>query len=131
MQVKHSRTSSPASYQKDFCQLIDFYVRKGTASEKKKTVIFPDLDDQSDSSSTCSTSGADRTSPIYDLEDGDIDANNDKITSTREKEMSVEYLENDVDIFRSVDDWDGTILSFALSISFHGCTICIGFSCDV
>ncbi|XP_044475735.1 ATP-dependent DNA helicase Q-like SIM [Mangifera indica] len=104
--VKHSRTSSPASYQKDFCQLIDFYVRKGKASEKKKTVIFPDLDDQSDSSSTCSTSGADRTSPIYDLEDGDIDANNDKITSTREKEMSVEYLENDVDIFQSVDDWD-------------------------
>ncbi|KAJ0080271.1 hypothetical protein Patl1_22538 [Pistacia atlantica] len=104
--VKHSRTSSPASYQKDFCQLIDTYVRKGKNGEMKKTIILPELDDQSDSSSGCDTSGADRISPIYNLEDGDIDADNDEITSTREKEMSVEYLENDVDIFQSVDDWD-------------------------
>ncbi|KAJ0080534.1 hypothetical protein Patl1_22544 [Pistacia atlantica] len=104
--VKHSRTSSPASYQKDFCQLIDIYVRKGKTGEMKKTIILAELDDQSDSSSSCSTSGADRISPINSLEDGDIDADNDEITSTREKEMSVEYLENDVDIFQSVDNWD-------------------------
>lgn len=30
--------------------------------------------------------------------------------ASKGKEMSVEYLENDVDIFQGVDDWDGMSL---------------------
>lgn len=31
-------------------------------------------------------------------------------TAMKGKEMSIEYLENDVDVFHGVDDWDGTDL---------------------
>ncbi|KAK3200246.1 hypothetical protein Dsin_023661 [Dipteronia sinensis] len=112
--VKHSITSSPASYKKDFCQLIDIYIRKGKTSEKEKTSVLQELDDQSDSSASIGISGPDRISPNYNIEDGNIDEDDDEVNSTMEnvpnasweEEMSVEYLENDVDVCQNVDDWD-------------------------
>ncbi|KAL5786819.1 hypothetical protein ACOSQ2_009211 [Xanthoceras sorbifolium] len=112
--VKHSITSSAASYKKDFCQLIDIYIRKGKTSEKGKTSVLQELSDQSDSSASIGISGADRISPNYNIEDGNIGEDDGEVNSTLEnvpnasweEELSVDYLENDVDVFQSVDDWD-------------------------
>ncbi|GLT28931.1 hypothetical protein SLA2020_038330 [Shorea laevis] len=104
--VKHSRTSSSSSYEKDFRQLIGMYARKKNIGGKKQTVISQEFNDQS---------GSDHSFLIVldDFEDGGI-GEDDEINSTKgngstvskEKEMSIEYLENDVDVFQSVDDWD-------------------------
>lgn len=96
--VKHSKTSSRASYKKDFCQLIDIYTKKKKTGEKEKSAIPQDLDDQSDTSSSSSMSEESRISP--NIGDGYYD-DEDVGNSPMGKEMSVEYLEND-----SVDDWD-------------------------
>ncbi|GLT94903.1 hypothetical protein SLE2022_126150 [Rubroshorea leprosula] len=104
--VKHSRTSSSSSYEKDFSQLIGMYARKKNIGGKKQTVISQEFDDQSDSDHSF-------LSGLDDFEAGGI-GEDDEIYSTKgnastvskEKEMSIEYLENDVDVFRSVDDWD-------------------------
>ena len=106
LQVKHSRTSSLASYAKDFSELIDIYVRKRKTGEKKQTIVSEELDDTSYGSDS------------YEIEDsytgGDVDevdsTEENGLTASKGKEMSVEYLENDVDVFQSVDDWDGTNL---------------------
>ncbi|KAH9755197.1 ATP-dependent DNA helicase q-like sim [Citrus sinensis] len=98
IQVKHSKTSSRASYKKDFRQLIDIYTKKKKTGEKEKSAIPQDLDYQSDTSSSSSMSEESRISP--NIGDGyyyDEDVGN----SPMGKEMSVEFLEND-----SVDDWD-------------------------
>ncbi|KAM3704815.1 hypothetical protein ACJW31_03G034300 [Castanea mollissima] len=100
--VKHSRTSSPSSYAKDFSELIDIYVRKRKTGEKKQTITSEELDDTSYGSDS------------YEIEDsytgGDVDEvdsmEENGLTASKGKEMSVEYLENDVDVFQSVDDWD-------------------------
>lgn len=122
LQVKHSRTSSPSSYEKDFRELIDIYVRKRKSGDKKQTVISQELDDESDGSDSDSISEADRISPtdLNNIEDSYSGRDDDEVYSVKEngsiaskgKEMSVEYLENDVDIFQGVDDWDGTSLLF-------------------
>ena len=52
------------------------------------------------------------------IEDSYSGRDDDEVYSVKEngsiaskgKEMSVEYLENDVDIFQGVDDWDGMSL---------------------
>lgn len=106
LQVKHSKTSSRASYKKDFCQLIDIYTKKKKTGEKEKSAIPQDLDDQSDTSSSSSMSEESRISP--NIGDGYYD-DEDVGNSPMGKEMSVEYLEND-----SVDDWDGTVFLFYL-----------------
>lgn len=107
-QVKHSRTSSQSSYRKDFHELIKMYMRKAKAREKKEiqefngaSVSISEIDAISENDST-------------DVEDGDSDRD-DEMYSMKEngskiskgKEMSIEYLENEVDVFQSVDDWDG------------------------
>ncbi|KAL7227532.1 hypothetical protein ACSBR1_022397 [Camellia fascicularis] len=52
--VKHSRTSSPSSYEKDFCELVDIYTRKKRPDKKKHNVMLQDLEHDSDSSSNTS-----------------------------------------------------------------------------
>ncbi|XP_059438054.1 ATP-dependent DNA helicase Q-like SIM [Corylus avellana] len=114
--VKHSRTSSPSSYEKDFRELIDIYVRKRKSAGKKQTVISQELDDASDGSENGSISEADRSSPndLDNIEDSYSGSDDEEVYAVKEngsiaskgKEMSVEYLENDVDIFQGVDDWD-------------------------
>jgi len=55
---------------------------------------------------------------LNNIEDSYSGRDDDEVYSVKEngpiaskgKEMSVEYLENDVDIFQGVDDWDGTSL---------------------
>lgn len=109
MQVKDSRTSK-SSYRKDFCQLIDIYARKNKIGETKQTLISEEFHGQYDSDQSSS-------SGFNDIEDSDTDKCDDENStkengsnSSREKQMSVEYLENEIDVFQSVEDWDGIIL---------------------
>ncbi|KAJ9681906.1 hypothetical protein PVL29_018003 [Vitis rotundifolia] len=116
--VKHSRTSSPSSYEKDLSELIDVYT-KSKVGEKKQKIFSQDLDDASDDSTSSadrSLSEADRMSPsdVENNGDGYSGENDDEANSSQEngsaaskqRQMSVEYLENEVDLFQSVDDWD-------------------------
>ncbi|KAJ6397506.1 hypothetical protein OIU77_018507 [Salix suchowensis] len=74
------------------------------------------LDDCSDNSTDNSISDGDVSSPngMNRIEDDCCDVDDDELnltkengsTASREKEMSIEYLENDVDVFHTVDDWD-------------------------
>lgn len=114
-QVKHSKTSSQSSYGRDFRQLIDIYNGSRKIAGKEKTTSFHELDNKSDNSASSSMSLASDTNPSYNIEDDELDE--DEVDSgtknvshaSREKEMSVEYLENDVDVFLSANDWDGTV----------------------
>uniref|UniRef100_A0A9I9CIQ5 DNA 3'-5' helicase n=1 Tax=Cucumis melo TaxID=3656 RepID=A0A9I9CIQ5_CUCME len=115
VQVKHSRTSSPSSYRKDFSNLIDVYAGNRGLGNKKQTIISH----KSDSVLDCSTDGglyeADKISPnhledsddSYSDKDDEVDSSEECLPSpSKERTMSVEYLENEVDVFQSVDDWD-------------------------
>ncbi|KAL5566038.1 hypothetical protein UlMin_029202 [Ulmus minor] len=104
--VKHSRTSSPASYKKDFHELIDIYARKRKIGEKKQMVFSPSFKKASEADDI---SENDLSNDEDDCIDRDDEVNSTKPNGSMDlkgKEMSVEYLENDVDIFQSVDDWD-------------------------
>ncbi|GMI65368.1 RECQ helicase SIM [Hibiscus trionum] len=98
--VKHSRTSA-SSYGTDFCQLIDVYARKKKIDEMKQPPVSHEFHCQSDSDNSSA-------SDFNDIEESD-DENSGKENgpnSSGERQMSVEYLENDVDIFQRVEDWD-------------------------
>lgn len=118
--MKHSRTSSPSSYDKDFHELIDIYVRKRKTDEKNQIIYALELNDASDTSVSTSISEVDKNTEndLNDIEDGYSDKDDEEVNSNKKngsqaskgKEMSVDYLENEVDVFQSVDDWDGTII---------------------
>ncbi|KAJ6305917.1 hypothetical protein OIU78_021282 [Salix suchowensis] len=114
--VKHCRTSSPSSYGKNLSHLIGIYAGKKKSNEKKWSSIGEEVDDCSDNSTDNSISDGDVSSPngMNRIEDDCCDVDDDELNLTkengsaasREKEMSIEYLENDVDVFHTVDDWD-------------------------
>ncbi|XP_041022267.1 ATP-dependent DNA helicase Q-like SIM isoform X2 [Juglans microcarpa x Juglans regia] len=114
--VKHSRTSSPSSYGKDFCELIDIYVRKRETGYKKQIIMSQELGGASDGPDISCIYKADGISrnDLNHTEDSNSDRDIDEPYSMKEngstamkgKEMSIEYLENDVDVFHGVDDWD-------------------------
>lgn len=112
LQVKHSRTSSPSSYERDFHDLVDVYARnrKRTISEKRNNVMVPELEDAYDSSSSCASGDISATDV-----DGEVHlAKENGSVASKGKQMTVEYLEDDFDESTIVDDWDGTL-------SFHTC----------
>ncbi|XWS42390.1 hypothetical protein CRYUN_Cryun16bG0010400 [Craigia yunnanensis] len=103
--VKHSRRSE-SSYGTDFCQLIDIYARKKKIGETKRTLISQEFHGQSNLDHSSA-------SDFNDIEDSDIDKSDDENSTKengsicpRKKQISVEYLENEVDVFQSVEDWD-------------------------
>uniref|UniRef100_M4D0F0 ATP-dependent DNA helicase n=1 Tax=Brassica campestris TaxID=3711 RepID=M4D0F0_BRACM len=102
--VKHSRTKSAASYAKDFQNLIDLYSGKRKATGKKLAVISQGSEGQSDF-------GYHDAENIHETDNDDDDEEDPensvaKQNSSNGKEMSEEYLEDETDIFQSVDDWD-------------------------
>ncbi|XP_010259656.1 PREDICTED: ATP-dependent DNA helicase Q-like SIM isoform X2 [Nelumbo nucifera] len=111
--VKHSRTSSIASYEMDFSELIDIYTKKRIDGGKEDCVISCESDDDSDN---CSMSDANEgsLSDFEDLEQDYLDGNDAEASSqignypasSMEDQLSVEYLEDDLDNFRCVDDLD-------------------------
>lgn len=94
--------------------------------EKKQHIFSQELGNASDTSVNTSISEQDDISEtdLSDIEDGYYDRD-DEVNSTKKngsratkgKEMSVEYLENEVDIYQSVDDWDGTKILQVLMLS--------------
>ncbi|XP_019452258.1 PREDICTED: ATP-dependent DNA helicase Q-like SIM isoform X1 [Lupinus angustifolius] len=110
--VKHSRKSL-ASYDKDFHELIEIYGRKQYTDENKRDIMSKDSDNVSNSD-TDGDSPYDKDDNQDDYADRDINVAD---SGTREnirkgKELSVEFLENDIDDFQSVDDWDVTCGEF-------------------
>ncbi|KAA8545153.1 hypothetical protein F0562_019958 [Nyssa sinensis] len=81
--VKHSRTSSPSSYEKDFRELIDINTRK-------KKVMWTIL----------------RMVPLLKIMIKFAQAKENGSTASKEKKMSVEYLEDECDLFQDVNDLD-------------------------
>ncbi|KAJ4839070.1 hypothetical protein Tsubulata_036617 [Turnera subulata] len=106
--VKHSRTGSSKSYGKDFGQLIEIYTRKKKPNGKVCSLSFEEYKDQSGEASDdgLPEEDWDSSSDMKDVEDDCSDMVEDNTISSAEKEMSIEYLENDVDVFQSVNDWD-------------------------
>ncbi|XP_013643924.1 ATP-dependent DNA helicase Q-like SIM isoform X3 [Brassica napus] len=102
--VKHSRTKSAASYAKDFQNLTDLYSGKRKATGKKLAVISLESEGQNDF-------GYHDAESIHETDNDDDDEEDPenslaKQNSSNGKEMSEEYLEDETDIFQSVDDWD-------------------------
>ncbi|KAG8390992.1 hypothetical protein BUALT_Bualt01G0141700 [Buddleja alternifolia] len=117
--VKHSRTSSLSSYEKDFSELIGLYANKKNSI---RNLISKDLENSSKDSSVYSDSSTSRPHEMCKNEVRDIDDNdfsdddgfseNDSLLmehsleSMNEKELSVQYLEDDCDQVQDVDDLD-------------------------
>lgn len=80
------------------------YARKRKNGNKKQIMISNVTSDCSDSSTDISISEA------YEYSDVDDDVHLTKengSTPSKQRELSAEYLENELDVFQSVDDWDG------------------------
>ncbi|MBA0619017.1 hypothetical protein Godav_028272 [Gossypium davidsonii] len=103
--VKHSR-KSVSSYGTDFCQLIDVYARKKKVDGMKQPLVSHESHCPSDSDKF-SGSGFNgiQNSDIEESDDESSEKENGSIPS-RGRQMSVEYLENEVDVFQSAEDWD-------------------------
>ncbi|KAL0422047.1 UNVERIFIED_CONTAM: ATP-dependent DNA helicase Q-like SIM [Sesamum latifolium] len=106
--VKHSRTSSLSSYEKDFSELIRLYTKN------KKTVHKLTPKDPESSSKYSSgwlngsMCGPDEmcTNQLHDTNDCDFSDDDGYLTSPNDKELSVQYLEDDCDQVQDVDDLD-------------------------
>lgn len=110
--VKHSRTSW-ASYEKDFHELIKVY------GGNKKALTSDDADGlsiSSGASDTDSVSSYDVDGNQDDCDDGDINVMHSGNTGNHKKrrKLTIEFLENDVDVFQSADDLDVTCGEFCV-----------------
>lgn len=116
--VKHSKTSSPSSYENDFRELINMYTRT-KKFDKMQNTIPKDLEDASINSSSTSSGSASESDGTYNnsLDNIEYDAfsgNSDQVrlqkennsSASKDKKMSVEYLEDECDLFQDVDDLD-------------------------
>jgi len=99
--------------------LIHVYGSKKNIDENEKVFISDDSDQLSNSSNASSNSDTDSVSPD-DMDDNQDDyayrdvnimhaGNTDDFLTG--KELSIEFLENDIDTFQSVDNLDGTNVS--------------------
>ncbi|XP_050225916.1 ATP-dependent DNA helicase Q-like SIM isoform X2 [Mercurialis annua] len=107
-QVKHSRTSSPASYKKDFSELVEVYTRRRNTGAKTQNV-FLKMSNDSSLSEEDGFSPSGTISSEDECSDADDEVNilkKNGSTALEAKKLSIEYLENEVDVFQSVDDWD-------------------------
>ncbi|KAM1802118.1 hypothetical protein ACFX11_033628 [Malus domestica] len=112
--VQHSRTSA-STYEDDFRELVDMYTGKRKTGEKKKMIMSQEINDLLNCSANNTISEADSISQddLANIED-DFSDRDDEASSSQEngssaskgRELSVDYLENDLDIFQSVNDWD-------------------------
>ncbi|XP_024962675.1 ATP-dependent DNA helicase Q-like SIM isoform X2 [Cynara cardunculus var. scolymus] len=120
--VKHSSTSS-SSYERDFCELVEVYTRNQKYS-KKNSLMSTALVDSCDNASHTSV-GTSSQDEIYKswldcTEERTSFGSDDDLTSPSEscdlslkrKELSVEYLEDECDIFLDVNDFDVTYGEF-------------------
>ncbi|XP_020240756.1 ATP-dependent DNA helicase Q-like SIM isoform X2 [Asparagus officinalis] len=117
--VKHSRTSSPSSYDKDFRELVETYAMPNEKNRKGPTKIPNYVEDDYRTyckASDDSSSDADEAlvSDSSDCkgehsEEDDVDAsvmNKKSDLPSKECELTAEYLEDEVDVHQCVDDLD-------------------------
>ncbi|WJX19547.1 DNA helicase [Trifolium repens] len=110
--VKHSRTSW-ASYESDFHELIKVY------GGNKKAFTSDEADDVSicsDASDTDSVSSdnVDDNQDDYDESDISVMHSGDTGNHKKRRKLTIEFLENDVDVFQSADDLDVTCGEFCV-----------------
>lgn len=125
-QVKNSRTRDPFSYEKDFRELIDIYARKNT-SDVTQDLISPELIYASDNSCSTSTDSSFESFDVLDgIEDDPLCGSSNRVSFQtaksvlKERNMSVEYLEDECDLLKDVDDLDGKLLmNYALHSMFQ------------
>ncbi|VFQ99169.1 unnamed protein product [Cuscuta campestris] len=99
--VKHSRTSQ-SSYAKDFKELVQVYSSKRAIGKMNHFVGKEDSNSSSDSSGMNITED-----DSFDLEDYELNSlNRTAPTVSKEKQLSVEYLEDDFDDIQTADDFD-------------------------
>ncbi|KAI3969223.1 hypothetical protein MKX01_004443 [Papaver californicum] len=116
--VKHSRTSA-SSYEKDFQELVDLYKTCRIVGKRKHNNVIEDSVDEPDCSmgyvnDSSSESEEISLSDLEDLEDGYSDGNDAEVSlgnrkgvaSRKKKQLSVEFLEDELDVPQSVDDLD-------------------------
>ncbi|KAJ4967890.1 hypothetical protein NE237_014591 [Protea cynaroides] len=111
--VNHSRTSSRSSYEKDFRELIDTYTGKRMVVEKENNAYSCGSENDSDNSSSSDADEmhlSDSEDPHDDYLDGNgagassVNANGS--AASVEDQLSVEFLEDGLDTFPSVNDLD-------------------------
>ncbi|XP_049350610.1 ATP-dependent DNA helicase Q-like SIM isoform X2 [Solanum verrucosum] len=132
--VKHSKTSSLASYKKDFHELISIYSRKGKSSSKNK-LMSTNLEENSESSDNASNGCMDECNGINEINVDDVegdavsDSDNEVsspgrygLDSLKDRQLSVEYLEDECDVVQDVDDLDVSCGEFSGKLPLKGCS---------
>lgn len=111
--MKHSRTSSASSYEKDFSELIKLYTKN---KNSLRTLTRDNLEDSSKNSNyspNAVTSGIDdMCRNAQDSDDYEFSDDDGFLDSQKEEELSVQYLEDDYDRVQGVDDLDGIEITF-------------------
>ncbi|XP_008805756.2 ATP-dependent DNA helicase Q-like SIM isoform X1 [Phoenix dactylifera] len=117
--VKHSRTTA-SSYEKDFHELIKTYTMARMSGKKGLKHLLNDLEDDSNSSCKASDDGmSDENGKLvngiksleddhfYEDSDDASSANEDSIVPPlRQNQLTAEYLEDDLDLPDSVNEFD-------------------------
>ncbi|KAK9136923.1 hypothetical protein Sjap_007517 [Stephania japonica] len=111
--VKHSITSSPSSYEKDFSGLIDSYAKNKLSNKKEHCSISYGSDDEYDSDSSLNEDGMplsnERKVGDFDSNGNDAEINSadeNGVGTSEERQLTVEYLEDELDCIKNVDDFD-------------------------
>nr|XP_027107724.1 ATP-dependent DNA helicase Q-like SIM isoform X4 [Coffea arabica] len=109
--VKHSRTSSLSSYEKDFHELIEIFTRKKKFG-KAHQLMSKNLEHAPDNMSRTATCDMFEPDTIDDDDafsesDSEVGMSNEcRSASSKDKKLSVEYLEDECDVFQDTDDLD-------------------------
>lgn len=111
--------------------------------DKPQITNSKELEDVSDNSSSTSSGSASGSDGTYNtsLDDGDVDAfsgNTDEVglrkenssSTSKDKKLSVEYLEDDFDLIQDADDLDGNHLSPFLLYIMAVTVMHTGYTCD-
>lgn len=132
--VQHSRTSSLASYKKDFHELISTYSRKGKSSSKNK-LMSTNLEENFESSDNESNDCMDEHNGINEVNVDDVEGDAVSVSdnevssperygldSLKDRQLSVEYLEDECDFVQDVDDLDVSCGEFRGKLPLKGCS---------
>lgn len=106
--MKDSRTASLASYENDFSELITLYSKNKKSVQKLISKDFENSSNKSSGAPNRCSSGMDEMSKNdHGIDDNEFSDDNECLASSDEKELTVEYLEDDCDLVQGVDDLDG------------------------
>ncbi|WOG84369.1 hypothetical protein DCAR_0103552 [Daucus carota subsp. sativus] len=117
--VKNSKTRNLSSYNKDFRELINVYTRKNT-SDVRQDLIPPELMYPSDNFySSSDDSSPELVDVSDDIEDDPLCGSSNRVSFQtaksvlKERKLSVEFLEDECDLLKDVDDLDVSCAEFS------------------